>query len=514
MGLAPRYVTLRDYLRVLRANRLLILTVALAFAAAAYALASKEPKTYEARTTLSFAERGEDIELLEGNGQPIVTADIRPAVAAELIDRRESLEAVRRELSFGVPVARLREVVSAEVTTPTNLLAVTVRWGDARQAAEMANEVARAVRRTETRKRRILVRAAAKSLRRRFRRLNPQDPLTRAAFQERISRLEALAGFSRPIEIVRPATVPGAAVSPRPVRNALLGLLLGLTIGIAAAFVRDALDRRIKGAKEIQEHLAMPVLAHVGDTSLGRVPATNGNGGLSEAEVEAFRILRVNVDFTFKFPPRVIAVTSGLPEEGKSTVAIALSSVSAAAGRRTALVECDLRRPSVSARLGIARGPGLSDYLAGRAEMAEVRQELRFANANVPSGPMNGGRAGGVDEQQSVVCITAGDTRSQSGDLLGSKRFKQLLDQMRTEFDLVVLDTSPLLSVVDTRSLLPLVDGVLLCVRASRTTREEADATQDALGKLPERATGLVITGLRQSDQDYYGYYSYTTEDR
>lgn len=514
MGVAPRYVTLSDYLRVLRANRLLILVVAVAFAGAAYALASQEPNTYEARTALSFAERGEDVELLEGNAQPVVTADFRPAVAAELIDRKKSLEIVRRALDFNVSVSRLREVVSAEVATPTNLLYITVRWGDARQASQIANEVARAIRQTETRKRRAQIKAAAGSLRRRFRRLDPQNPITRSAFQDRISQLQALAGFSRPIEIVRPATVPGAPVSPRPVRNGLLGLLLGLTLGILAAFVRDALDRRLKQPQDVQHHLDLPVLGHVGESSLGKVPTANGDGGLSETEVEAFRILRVNLDFTFRSPPGLIAVTSGLPEEGKSTVAISLASVSAAAGRRTALLECDLRRPSISTRLGVARGPGLTDYLAGLAEMAEVRQELRFSNVSVPVGGPNGNQAAGPVEPESVVCVTAGDFRSHAGELLGSTRFREMLDQMRQEFDLVVLDTAPLLSVVDTRNLLPLVDGVLVCVRASRTTRDEADATKDALNRLPERTTGVVVTGLRPSDGAYYGYYTYETESQ
>jgi succinoglycan biosynthesis transport protein ExoP len=412
-----------------------------------------------------------------------------------------------KKLDLKGPVSRVQGAVDGRVTLTTNLLVINARWGSGKGAAAVANGFARVIKESETRDRRAQFQTAEKTLRQRFRKTDPQNPITRAAYEDRIARLDALSELADPVDIVRAAGVPNSPVSPKPLLNAGLGLVLGLTLGILAAFLRDALDRRLRGSHDVQEHLKLPVLGHVGDPSLGRVPAPNGQGGLTEAEVEAFRILRVNLDFTFESTPQVVAITSGLPEEGKSTVAISLASVSAAAGKRTALVECDLRRPSVSGRLGISRAPGLTEYLAGQAELTEIRQELPFSNA---VGGANGSRKDAYPK--GVVCVTAGDVRSHAGDMLGSERFKYVLDRMREEFDLVVLDTAPLLSVVDTRELLPLVDGVLLCVRASRTTREEADATKEALSKLPPRETGLVITGLRPTDEAYYGYYSYEAD--
>jgi succinoglycan biosynthesis transport protein ExoP len=307
---------------------------------------------------------------------------------------------------------------------------------------------------------------------------------------------------------VRFASVPGKPVSPRPVLNTILGLIIGLTLGILAAFVRDTLDRRLRRSAEIQEHLGLPLLGHLSESALGSIPGSNGGKRLSDPDLESVRILRVNLDFVFNPRPRSVAVTSGLPEEGKSTVAIALATVSATGGRRTLLVECDLRRPSIAQRLGIVPEPGLTQYLDGVAGLGEIMQEvslgpaLGFDGVGTVAPPSSAA-------QNSLVCVTAGRPTDHPADILGSPRFRDFLDEVGNRFEFIVLDTAPLLSVVDTRELLPHVDGVLLCVRAARTTDDEAKAAKQALEHLPDRPTALVVTGVRKGDEGDYGYYSY-----
>jgi tyrosine-protein kinase len=194
-------------------------------------------------------------------------------------------------------------------------------------------------------------------------------------------------------------------------------------------------------------------------------------------------------------------VTSALPEEGKSTVALALAGAAAVAGKRALLVECDLRRPCLADRLGIDEEPGLTDYLLGEAKPADVLQVVELDTAPAAA---NGGAAG-EKESSSLVCITAGSPAELPAEMLGSERFSKFLSQVSEAYDLVVLDTSPILSVVDSLELAPKVDGLLVCVRLSQTTREEARAAREALGYLPERTTGVVVTGYRPGD-DYYGY--------
>jgi len=245
-------------------------------------------------------------------------------------------------------------------------------------------------------------------------------------------------------------------------------------------------------------------------------PIGNGRGLMSDADLESFRILRTNLEFLdVDHPLKSVVVTSAFPEEGKSTVAASLAFASVAAGKRTLLVECDLRRPVLAGRLGIEPAPGLADYLLGRAGPQEVLQRVEIP---APSPNGNGASDGeGSDADQAVavpdggdrtlVCITAGATQPHSAELLGSKRFRDFLAAVTAAYDAVILDATPLLAVVDALEVLPHADGVVVCVRAARTTRDQVRAARSALEHLPERPMGLVVTGIRSGDEGDYGYY-------
>jgi capsular exopolysaccharide synthesis family protein len=309
------------------------------------------------------------------------------------------------------------------------------------------------------------------------------------------AKLLALAAVAEPVTIVKPADVPTSPVSPKPVRDTLIAIFLGLLLGIAVAFLRETLDRRATDAHEVQKRLDLPLVGYVRKESLGMVGmSSNGDGAVSEADLEAFRILRKNVDFLGGDEDlKVIAVTSPLPEEGKSTVAAWYAYASALVGKRTVLVECDFRRPVAAARFGFDPEPGLSDYLAGEADPQDV---LRTTEVH--------GRGA-----ENLPVIPAGGTVLQPTEMLASKRFQDFLTQLRKVYDRVVIDCAPLLPVGDTLEILPQVDAVLLCVRLRQTTMDQAAGAKQILEHMPEKPTGLVITGLtRSSDDDYYGYYS------
>jgi capsular exopolysaccharide synthesis family protein len=228
--------------------------------------------------------------------------------------------------------------------------------------------------------------------------------------------------------------------------------------------------------------------------------SANGSGRVAGADLESFRILRTNVDFLGgDGPPNVVAVTSPLPKEGKSTVAAGFAYANALAGRRTILVESDLRRPVSAARLGFDPEPGLSDYLAADARPQEV---LRTIDVE--------GR-----EAEELAVIPAGKMVQHPTEMLASDDYPEFLGQLRRDYELVVVDCAPLLPVGDTLELLPHVDGVLLCVRLGQTTIEQATAAREVAGRLPDKPMGLVITGLsRGGDDDYYGYYSSADKKR
>lgn len=520
---APRYVTLHDYLRVIREHRVLIALVVVVFAGAAVAKAVREQPLYRADASLSVTDISQDSNLL---GTAIVAAqapDKLAAISAETVTRRPVALRVKRVLKTQQSVSQLQSSVSANVEARTNLVVITADGSTPGAAARLANEFARQARIVGNNDTRTRLAAGATSLENSFKTLKgtSNDQVTRALYADRLARLKSLSRFASPIEIANSAQRPSTPVSPRPVRDGILGGLLGLTLGILAAFVRDSLDRRLRGSREIQEQLKLPLLGAVREEAMGRAgPVANGRGPMAEADLEGFRIVRTNLEFLdVDRRVRTLAVTSALPEEGKSTVAASLAFASAAAGAQTLLVECDLRRPSLAGRLGLESRPGLTEYLVGTATPQEILQALPADTATevISANGANGASAEGDEEPgqttseiaigRSLVCITAGGPAPRPAELLGSQRLEDFLAQVSAAYDTVILDTAPLLSVVDTLELIPHVDGLLICVRAARTTRDQARAAKAAIDHLPRRPTGLVVTGVRSGDEADYGYY-------
>ena len=504
MNEAPRYATLRDYLRVIRAQRWLLLAIVVVFAAVAYAVSATQDKSYEASASLALHDLGQDLNLLGTTAPPQSTAEQLAAENAQLINRPSIAVRASRRLDGRVSPAEIQANVSAEVGGPSNLVFVHARSADPQTAADVANavaiEVSKAARRTEERR----IARAIDSLRSELRRSTGGDSRVFSELGDQIAQLETVKTIAQPVKVAEVAEVPGAPVSPKPLRSTFLGALLGLAVGLLVVFVRDALDRRLRSAHEVHDELGLPVLGRVSNGAMGSSGfVQNGHPGTKEADLEAFRMLRTNLEFLNSDDPvRVILVTSGLPEEGKSTVAAGLASAAAIAGKRALLVECDLRRPSLSDRLGLKREPGLSDYLAGEASPQDVLQ-----TASISEALMNGIRAPGAQGPAEMVCITAGGSTPRPAELLSSDRCRDFLEKVRDVYDLVVLDTSPLLSVVDALALVPQADGVIVCVRAAQTTRDEARAAKAALDHLPSRSMGAVVTGIRPQDDETYEYY-------
>ena len=229
--------------------------------------------------------------------------------------------------------------------------------------------------------------------------------------------------------------------------------------------------------------------------------AAASRGRMADLDMDAFRILRANIEFLAAAQDlKVLLVTSCLPEEGKSTVAASLAYASAIAGHRTLLVECDFRRPSLAPRLGLCPRPGLVEFLCDEAHPHEIVHTISTAQ------PSANGDIPPVDTNL-LSCILAGQATANPTEFLGGRRFHDALQEMRSVYDVIVLDSAPLLPVADTLELLPLVDAVLFCVRDRRTTVDQAMATQRILTNLPDRPVGLVITGLAKGRGLEYGYY-------
>lgn len=508
-----RYATLRDYLRVIARRRWLILLATLLFTAGGLAYSLNEESTYEAEAQLSASNIGDDLDrILTGDPFTQRAPGQQSAATAESITGPEVSRRAKRELKANKPADELAEAIDARVVSQTNLVTVEASAPNAERAAERANAFATAAVRQGRVEGLDLIDEAKRSIRDDLRTLPPRDEpggaAQRAEVRSRLSALKTLEDTAQPIEITERAEVPEDRASPNVTQNTVIAGLLGLVLGLLAAFVRDSLDRRVHSVQDVHDELGVPVLGRVRESAFGH-PGLAMNGGMtmSDEDFEAFRVLRANLGALAPGrDTRSILVTSVLAGAGKSTVSAALASAAAIAGQRALLAECDMRRPSFAERLGLEATPGLSDYLRGSAEPSEI---LRTVDLGRPgdTGKANGASTRGRDHAGSLVAIPAGSPVDNSAELLVTERFLEFLGQVSKVYDLVVLDCGPLLAVVDPMEVVPYVDGVLMCVRVRDTTREQVRAARAVLGNLPERPMGAVVTGLGRRGQDEYDYY-------
>jgi tyrosine-protein kinase len=501
---------LRDVFRLLRRQWLVIFITTLVAVGAAVAYSILKTPEYEATAELQFIDQSEYLPQI-GIGTSFTGVDPakRAAQDAERVTSSQVVDAVKKDVKTDLTTAEIKDSVKTAVNPDNNLVALSVRAESADLATNLANAFASETRRVLTNAERNRLIGTAKNLEDQVKKeddfsiLKQQSQLTAA-------RLRSVAEIARPVEIASPAEKPGSPVSPKPVRDAVLALFLGLIFGTLLAFLRDSLDRRLKDPHDIQRELQIPLLGYVDEASLGNVRLPqNGSGKAPDRWLEPFRILRSNVDFLAPDrPAQILAVTSPVAEEGKSTVAAGLAAAAALAGKRVLLVECDLRRPVFSDRFDVSATPGFTDWLSGTAEPGDVVQQVSVDGSNgARDEPSNG--TDGADDAPSMTVISSGNFSSHPAELLASGRFSEFIGEVKQVYDLVILDCAPLLPVGDTLEVLPQADAGLLCIRLDQTTRDQALAAKAAIEHLPERPIGLVLTGVRAGrDGYYYGYYS------
>lgn len=292
------------------------------------------------------------------------------------------------------------------------------------------------------------------------------------------------------------ATPPKLPFSPRKTRNVALAMLGGLFLGIAIAVLRDLLDIRIKGRGDIEEITDAPLLGEItNDRNLARrrVVLRDSPAGV---QAEAFRRVQTNLAFIgVDGKPVAAVITSSLAMEGKSSIAVNLALACAEAGLKTLLVDGDLRSPSVAYYMGLEGTSGLSNVLVGQADLEEVVQQY---DADLP-----------------LDVLTSGPVPPNAGRLLGSASMSALLNDMRAAYDVVLIDSAPLLPVTDAAVLARQVSGAILVarttgsrrpVRRRGTSRHQLAEAVQSLEQADADVLGVVLNGLPQKQIAYYGY--------
>lgn len=302
------------------------------------------------------------------------------------------------------------------------------------------------------------------------------------------------------VRIVAKASVPSGPSSPGPQLFAAAGFGVFLVVGAIVAIVRDRMDHGLRSAKEVEAVLGLPTLARVPVLKLKRGQPPHRY--LIEKPLSAYAEAIRSVYTALKLgsadrPPRIVLVTSSLPEEGKTTLAVSLATFAARSKKRVLLVDLDLRHPNVHRTLGWQVSAGLVEYLAGERTLEEVIcHDLETGIHFLP-----------------VKAQTTNPT-----DLLESAKLRETLDRLAAEFDLVVLDTAPLASVTDGRLAALFADKVIFAIRWGETDEAAAVDSVQSLREIGIEPAGAVFTmvDIRKHAQYGYGdigrYYGKTTK--
>ena len=311
---------------------------------------------------------------------------------------------------------------------------------------------------------------------------------------------------SNNFRIVDGARPPIAPIEPNIPRNLMFAAVLGLASGVGLAFLLEGLDNTVRTTEQAQ---MISGVASLGMIPLGSKSAREGPNpkrlviATSKEAVElvtqvrpqsqmaeSYRALRTSLLLSnIGAPPKIIMVTSALPQEGKTTTSINTAVVLAQKGVRVLLIDADLRRPSIHKTLGMGPHSGLSNVLTGSTTLEQaITRSVVLPNLSV---------------------LPAGTPPPNPAELLASSKMRDVLDELRGQYDHVVIDTPPSLSVTDAVVLSPRADAVVLVIRSGQTTKQALRRSRDVLMQVNAKVVGVLLNAVDLSSPDYYYYYEY-----
>jgi polysaccharide biosynthesis transport protein len=533
-------MSIQEYMRLARRHLLLLVTVPLLLAALGYFVANSQAKSY--RSTAQVLLRPNDPNErvgTGGTGTEILNAD-RIVQAQANIARGPD---VRREAAAKLGIISdvdLKKVLTVTPSTNSNILNISADDATPERAAEIANAVANAFIANRRAFAVAGLGSAIEDLDRLIREvqtkigslaaLQASDPARTAQLDTAQAQFQSLSdkrlqlSIDRDLkrgeaELINGASPNFVPVRPTPLRNAILGGLVGLGLVGAIVLLRDRLDTRLRSREDAEQISSLSTLAEipfdrVSDRGNLRVAAEDDPDGLV---AEATRSLRVSLRFLgLERPLKVILVTSALPGDGKSTVSINLAHSYAEAGSKTLLVSADLRRPHVERIASVNAETGLVELLD---EMAAAKEQNRVESSRTSRLRSDRTLVGAAailnccsEEAPNMWLLPAGRRIANPVEILGSAVAKEFFARAAEDFDVVVVDSPPVLAVADAVVLSQFVDGVLLVTSLQQTQREALGRAVEILGNGRANVLGLVLNRVR-SEGSYgyggYGAYSY-----
>lgn len=509
----------RRSLGVLRHWAWLLVASVLLAGGAAFLVSSALPKTYEASVTLIV---GQSLQATSPDYNQLLASQRLSQTYADLATTSPILSRVIDREGLDTTPDDLAKRISASAPTNSTLVTLTVDDPDQARVAAIANTLADELIATSPSvngrssavqsfvdKDLLAIQQQIEDAQAEVQRLSAiavrtaDEESQLQALQGRLVSLRGTYGTllqfsstsgSNLLTVVNPAVQPIDAASPRVLLNTVLAALAGLLLAVGAAYLLEYLDDTLKSADDVD--------AAVGLSTLGAIIRMKGDADRApmyrlatilyprSPAAEAYRTLRTNIEFAaVEAPVRAILVTSSVPGEGKTTTAANLAAVFAQAGKRTVLVDCDLRKPGVHRIFGLPNATGLTTMLRNeRAELADVAQST---------------------EQESLRVVTTGPLPPNPAELVRSERMRAALGRIAADADYVIVDSPPLQAVTDAAILSTLVDGTLLVVDAGRTRSGAVRSGREALAKVGARVLGVTLNRLSESMSGAYYYYDY-----
>jgi capsular exopolysaccharide synthesis family protein len=496
---------LLPYLTIIwRRKWIIALTVAAVLAVTVVGLAIIEP-TYRATATLrvmSPAQGSADwIDINTSYADRLINTYARIATSQPMLDK----------IAQSLGGAELPPITVSAVEN-TELIEVTVTSPDPAFAAKVANTAAHLIQTEQTLFQTELAGAAVAGLDAEIARLSEELAELRRVIQasadgepdsnsaatltaqlelkqdiydqlvrQRIQLSVRGALLTSPITLIDPATPAAAPVSPQPIRDGALALLLGMLGGLGLAFLVEHFDQRLYTSKAMEQLVTAPTLGRIPLAPRNEPPVfLNGQSPMSEA----YRQLRTNILFHENAANvRTILVTSAEQNEGKSTITANLALSMSYLGKRVIVVDGDLRRPTMHTLFNLPNTSGLTKVLIGSTNVDSALQKSSIPHISV---------------------LTSGPLPNQPADLLEPMVLRSILEELASRADLVLIDSTAFVPVADASIFAKTVDGVLLVMRRSRARQDQLQAACEMLASTKARLLGTVVNQVEASQIQYY----------
>jgi tyrosine-protein kinase len=512
-----RPATIAEYAAILRRRIWILIVLPVLAGTVAYAISSSESAQYQSHAQVSY-----DVSSVPGISQDLPSLPLNPSsyLATQALWARSSDLARRVVDEAGIPgvtPAQFLSDSSADApTTGANVLNLSVSAPSAASAERLADTYAQQLVEYSADRTKTAVAAQLAQLDAQMKRFQRSGDVESArVILGRKIDLESAGNLLAKIPSVVPHDSSAVQTRPRPMRNAILGGLMGLVLALGLVFLVEALDKRVRSEQEIEEALGLPLLGRLPRPSRA-LRQTNSLEMLEtprSVHAETIRKLRTSLEFVnAERKARTILVTSAGPREGKSTTIANLAVALARAGRKVALVDLDLRRPFLHSFFGVERGYGITDVVVDRIALEAAARKIALPTAPAPGAePANtrrrssNGANGRADTDAVMVLLPAGTMPPAADEFLESDRLDKVLERLADEAEIVLIDAPPLLAVGDVLTLSTKVDAMVVVTKLGIHRRQLAELARQ-LKSCRATILGYVLTGVSHGYSYSYGY--------